>query len=319
MNTSPQSRTYCGTLHFPDGFDFDAFVQKCKDAGAERGVYQVEKAPTTQKVHLQYALAFKAPKRVAWMKANVCEKTHWEAAKGTWAHQVKYCSKVDTRVDGEPSGSWGGDDVAPGARCDLSAILEMVKANKDKPTNEVLRLVMEAYPGQFARNIRGIQTMIALNRPIPDRTLPNFRPHQQALADLLALPADDRKIIWVYDPLGNTGKTALMRHYQSKGEAASLSGKVADMAHAYQGERIVFFDLSRTSAEHATYLYDFAERLKSGSVFSGKYDSGTKHFETPHVVFLSNGPYPEGVWSPDRKVVLQWSLPLPPMFNPPQA
>jgi len=319
MNTAPQNRTWAGTCQLnDDDFDVPAFMKAAEAAGAVAGVYQVEKAPSTGQVHLQFALRFKNPKRMAWLKANVCTKTHWTSCNGSWADQVRYCTKEESRVDDMPNGSWGDAGVVPGTRCDLAAILEMIKSNKDKTVNDIQRLIIEAYPGQYGRNASNIIRMINLHRPLPDRTLPHFRPHQQALADLLEKDPDDRKIIWVYDPVGNTGKTALMRHYQSLGEAASLSGKVADMAYAYQGERIVFFDLSRTSAEHATYLYDFAERLKSGSVFSGKYDSGTKHFKTPHVVFLSNGPYPEGVWSADRKVVLQWSQPLAPIFNAPK-
>lgn len=315
---NPQGRTWCGTLnHDDDEKALGEFIEEKMKKLAVRGVYQEEVAPSTGQLHLQYALVFDKPVRLTWLKANVCPRTHWTLAKGNWDAQVKYCTKEESRRPGGLNGQFG-DAPAPGARTDLDAVYEMVKANKAMNGSDLRLLIADAYPAQYAKYHHGIDRLITLNRPCPDYSLPNFRPHQQKLADILDSPADDRKIIWVYDPVGNTGKTALMKHYLTKGGAVRLSGKKADMAHAYEGERIVFFDLSRTSAETAQYLYDFAEELKSGVIFSGKYDSQLKRFDVPHVVFLANTPYPEGVWSADRKHLLQWSQPPAPMFNAPK-
>jgi len=313
---SKMGRTWCGTLHGYEPEEVDALIEKIQKI-AVRGVWQEEVTPTTGKDHLQYALSLDKPVRMAWLKANVCDKTHWTLANGAWDAQVRYCTKEESRKPGGLNGQFGAE-VAPGKRSDLDAVYEMVKANVAMNVNDLQRLIADAYPAQYTKYHGGINTLIRLHRPKPDQSLPKFRPHQQELADILDAPADDRKIIWVYDPVGNTGKTALMRHYLTKGNATRLSGKKADMAHVYQGERVVFFDLSRTSAEHATYLYDFAEDLKSGCIFSGKYEGAVKHFAPPHVVFLANTPYPAGVWSEDRKHVLQWSLPPAPMFNAPK-
>lgn len=102
------------------------------------------------------------------------------------------------------------------------------------------------------------------------------------------------------------------------------------MAYAYNGEPMVFFDVTRTQAEHMDHLYQFAEQLKNGIIFSSKYESGTKCFDPPHVVFFANqGPHP-GKWSADRchetvlntadKEIVPWDelpaeqqLPLPDM------
>jgi len=311
-----QSRNWAGTLHGVEGDALRAFVERAEGLAA-RGVYQEEKCPETGRIHLQFALGFSDPKRGSWMKKNVCDKTHWTACNGSWDDQVRYCTKEESRVEDGLNGSWGAAP-APGKRTDLEAVHAMIKDNAEMSVNDLRKLISDAYPGEYAKYHAGLDRMIVLNRPRPDFALPALRPHQQELADLLDVPADDRKIFWVYDPIGNTGKTSLMRHYLTKGKAISLSGKVADMAHAYDGQKIVFFDLSRTSSETCSYLYDFAEKLKNGVCFSGKYDSHTKQFAPPHVVFLANFPYPEGVWSADRKKVLQWSQPLAPVFNPPK-
>jgi len=311
-----QGRIWCGTLHGVTGDALRAFVERAEGL-ATRGVYQEETCPETGRVHLQYALAFAQPKRMSWLKDNVCDKTHWTCANGSWEAQVRYCSKEASRKEDGLNGSWGAAP-APGKRTDLEAVHAMIKDNAEMSVYDLRKLISDAYPAEYAKYHAGLDRMIVLNRPRPDFALPALRPHQQALADLLDVPADDRKIIWVYDPIGNTGKTSLMRHYLTKGKAISLSGKVADMAHAYDGEGIVFFDLSRTSSETCAYLYDFAEKLKNGVCFSGKYDSHSKQFAPPHVVFLANFPYPEGVWSADRKLLLQWSQPLAPLFNAPK-
>lgn len=314
-----QGRTWCGTLnHDGDEKVLGEFIEEKLKTQAIRGVYQEEEAPSTGQRHLQYAVVFKAPVRLSWLKANVCAKTHWTLANGSWDAQVKYCTKEESRVAGGLNGQFGEEPKAKGTRTDLDAVHEMVKANMAMNGSDLQRLISDAYPTQYAKYHAGINRLISLNRHTPDYSLAQLRPKQQELADILDADPDDRKIIWVYDPVGNTGKTALMRHYISQGKAVRLSGKKADMAHAYEGQRIVFFDLSRTSAETATYLYDFAEELKSGIIFSGKYDSTLKKFDAPHVVFLANTPYPEGVWSADRKQLLQWSQAPAPLFNAPK-
>jgi len=109
-----------------------------------------------------------------------------------------------------------------------------------------------------------------------------------------------RKIIWYVDTQGAAGKSTLVRHLCTRGEGIVLEGKVADMAYAYNGQRIVFFDVSRTQVEYMDHLYSFAEKLKDGMVTSPKYESQTKFFPTPHVVFMANISPDTMKWSGDR-------------------
>ena len=101
---------------------------------------------------------------------------------------------------------------------------------------------------------------------------------------------------------GNQGKSRLALHLCLEHNAIILSGKIADMAYAYNKEPIVIFDVPRTQAENLDHLFAFAESLKNGIIFSNKYESQQKIFKPPIVIFLANIPCPDGKWSSDRVI-----------------
>ena len=129
---------------------------------------------------------------------------------------------------------------------------------------------------------------------------------QQTVLTACLLEPNRRKIHWIYDSVGNRGKSYLSSYLVTNPEynAIELCGKVADMAYAYNGERVVIFDIVRSQAEHIDHLYDFAERLKNGRIFSGKYESRTKIFNPPHVFFFANFAPDYTKWSQDRYDVM---------------
>lgn len=112
----------------------------------------------------------------------------------------------------------------------------------------------------------------------------------RVMSELMETP-NDRKIIWYCDESGGCGKTWLTRACFSKFESIRFeNSKSSDIKHAYNGERIVFFDLTRSQQEH--FNYEAMETIKNGIMFSSKYDSRMKIFDHPHVVVMAN-------WMPD--------------------
>lgn len=154
----------------------------------------------------------------------------------------------------------------------------------------------------YVKYSSGFQKLARHHQPLPPKLDLELRPWQQELNSRLLEEPDDRRIFWVRDTAGGKGKSTLMKYwiYNKPEESVLLTGKIADMTHGYGGQRVVFFDLTRTQAENSDHLYSFAESLKNGVLFSPKYDSHQKTFPPPHVVFLANFPMPTGVWSADR-------------------
>jgi len=89
--------------------------------------------------------------------------------------------------------------------------------------------------------------------------------------------------------LAERGKSFMSGHLETQHNAFIVSGgKVADIAHPYKAEPVVVFDLSRTMVDHCDHIYTIIEKLKDGCLFSGKYQSHSKIFDSPHVIVFAN-------------------------------
>lgn len=122
---------------------------------------------------------------------------------------------------------------------------------------------------------------------------PSTRIWQKDLVAELEVDPDDRTIIWYYDPVGGSGKTALAKWLVIKKRALVVSGKASDIKFAVMkhiekfGEvSIVCFLFPRTVEEYVSY--DAIESLKDGLFFSGKYESGMCAFASPHIICFAN-------------------------------
>ena len=71
------------------------------------------------------------------------------------------------------------------------------------------------------------------------------------MLDLVASPADRRKIHWMWVPVGNIGKSWLAKYLMLTQDALLLeSGRKLDMAYSFAQKptKIVLIDLSRSVA-----------------------------------------------------------------------
>lgn len=218
-------------------------------------------------------------------------------AKGTAEQNEKYCSKLESRVEGPFKR--GEFSKGPGARSDLYDVISFAKEHG-------IKRAAEEHPEAYAKYYKGIERVVNLTKEHPLEAAPAaWRDWQEHLLGIVNGPADPRKILWFYDLNGNTGKSFMASYLVSHNDAIILRGSVGDMAYGYNDNPIVVFDLTRTQADpnFAKHLYSFAEELKRGVLYSSKYESGMKRFKVPHVIFFSNTTYPEGVWSDDRKFI----------------
>lgn len=141
---------------------------------------------------------------------------------------------------------------------------------------------------------------------------PNHPWQQELLKQTMgkAPPSMRRKVIWIYDPMGNTGKSQLARYlgvtypedwYVLNGVSATrdVSTIISNaIAHRWNGHGILI-DIPRSETNRECQgkrdlreLYVSIETLKNGTVTATKYSGETIFFNCDWLVVMSN-------WLPD--------------------
>lgn len=125
-------------------------------------------------------------------------------------------------------------------------------------------------------------------RSIMVKTIETLRPWQKDLeTELITCDADDRKIIVYVDKEGGKGKSQFCKYMAIKHNAVVLqNGAKKDIAYCINNQKIVLFNLARDTEDRLNY--DAIESIKDGMIFSSKYESNMKLFNSPHVVIFSN-------------------------------
>ena len=134
---------------------------------------------------------------------------------------------------------------------------------------------------------------------------------QRTLRDTFIKPADFRKILWVYEPKGNTGKSYFVKYMHYFHGAIVTGGKSGDMKFAIARWKeitgaypvILFIDLAR-SDDITEQGYRTIEEMKNAVFFSGKYESGmVASLSPPHFCVFANAPPKREFMSKDRWTV----------------
>lgn len=128
-------------------------------------------------------------------------------------------------------------------------------------------------------------------------------PWQDEILHLIETEPDDRTIHWYWEPEGCSGKTTLAKHIcLTHPSAIYVCGKANDMKFAIMESKeiptICIVDFVRSSESFVSY--QGLEELKNGIFFSGKYKSGMKIFNPPHMIVLANFPPDSSKMSADR-------------------
>lgn len=132
------------------------------------------------------------------------------------------------------------------------------------------------------------------------------RQWQQIVIDLAKEEPNGRRVYWIWDVVGGKGKSVMADYLACFHQAAIFThGKLDDIAHAYNYERVVIFDLSRTQADKIDHIYMCIEHFKDGRMFSPKYDSTLKQFDVPHVFVFANFEPDTSKLSADRWLITE--------------
>ncbi len=234
--------------------------------------------------HLQGFICFSVRRTLVWLKRRLGNRVHLEVARGTSEEASEYCKKEDDFVE------FGTLPVeARGSGNQFEKLKEWAKTLDKQPTEKE---VADLWPALWCRYTRSVMHLVRMFAPDIKICEGELRPWQVRLHDLLlAEPEDDRKITFVVDHDGMSGKSWFCRYMISEVPAkVQVLGpaKRDDLAHVIDENKSIFlFNVPRGQMEYLNY--GLLESLKDQMVLSPKYESRMKILSTKvHVVVFCN-------------------------------
>jgi len=305
MSSHKQARRWCFTWNNYEEEDI-LVLQESYPKRFSYCCFGKEVAPTTNMQHLQGYVEFDRPVSMKQVKealdpgSGKASKVHIDKCIGSQEQNIKYCSK-----DGDFY-EVGIPKKQKNKLCKESpyeSIMEAITLTLDMGD------VTEMYPEICIKHYSNVEKLVNLEyqRQMKESLLLSYKDcvpklWQKELLDEVKLPPNSRTVIWYYDKNGNQGKTWLSKWLLLSGAAAYFTNcKYENIAHAYNGERIVIFDFSRCL--DGKVGYNAIECVKNGVLFSPKYNSTTKVFKSPWVICMANFKPDYSKLSRDRWVV----------------
>ncbi len=147
------------------------------------------------------------------------------------------------------------------------------------------------YCSKDVDNLKDMTHVFGIKVPTPIKIIDKLRPWQSEIENLLLKPPDERTINWVWEEVGNVGKSAFTKYLVVKHNALFIDeGKKADLVNLVfntdmDETKIIVVDIPRDN--HNT-SYKTLEAIKNGLVCNTKYETGVKAFNSPHIIVFSN-------------------------------
>lgn len=127
---------------------------------------------------------------------------------------------------------------------------------------------------------------------------------QNKLIEIIKSEPDDRTVHWYWSSEGNLGKSSFAKYLVATINATpAVSGKYSDIINLiYKTNmdncRCIVFDIPRNHGNKVSY--SAIESIKNGMIVNTKYETGSKLFNSPHVIILANQPPDSEKLSADR-------------------
>lgn len=182
-------------------------------------VFQLEKCPTTGRMHVQGYAEFTVPKTQRGMQdALLLHNCHVQAARGSSAQNKTYCTKEESRWPGTVPCERGAPKEQ-GKRTDLDAVAALIRSGAD------IYRVVDEHPVQFLRYGRNVQQLVNLTNRPRMRNKPS--------------------VFYLWGPPG-CGKSRLAHHLAEQLGGGQVPHVAADQKECwfdgYSGQKVVIFD-----------------------------------------------------------------------------
>lgn len=286
-----QARRWCFTINNPTDAD-EARLTSLES------VYLIfgREVSASGTPHLQGFVIFARPCRFTLAKSRIGDQAHIEVTRGTTDQAATYCKKDGDFVE------TGTIPASPGKRNDWEDYKQYVRDLGRIPNR---RELINHNTSLYARYSKALVEVAQAVLDPPSLTLSEPRLGWQTEVSH-RIGADifhPRKIDFVVDPVGNSGKSWLcqwaLTKYPDRVQVLCM-GKRDDLAHAIDANRDIFLiDVPRKQMEFLQYAV--LEMLKNRMVFSPKYNSTMKLLgRVPYVAVFSNEEPDESSLSEDR-------------------
>lgn len=288
--TNPsRAKRWCFTLNNYTAGEEQILADLLESDHVLYGVYGRERGESNTP-HLQGYLIWSDTKSFHQTKQLLGNRFHLEVSRGTPEEASDYCKKEG---DYNEYGTCPKSNSNASKKGKWDQLVEYIQSiNEEEGPRPSDADLYARFPGLMGPNRRGVLAAVnSLYRP-PAREVGRPRDGwQRILVDQLEREPDDRRITFVVDEPGNSGKTWLTKFLLKKYPLGVQSVRVAkldDMAHSIRvGPRIYIFDVPRGRMEYLQY--SILESLKDGYVFSPKYESQMKELPgNVHVVVMCN-------------------------------
>jgi len=273
------AKHWCFTLNNYTQQNEDQILSAFNAGGIDYVVYGKE-VGASGTPHLQGFVSFKARKRIPGC-ISLLGQAHYSVARSIGA-SIDYCKKEGVVTEhGTPPNL---QPTSQGKRSDLEAFKDAVKGGMVD-----FKELREAFSDVVAKYPRFALAYVRDHKPLPTIEAFTLYGWQSHLVERLSEEPNSRTVIFVVDETGNTGKTAVCNHIERNLDCVQIMkcGKRDDMAFELdENIRVLVIDVSRSASQFLNY--QFIEDVKDGRVFSPKYESFTKRFNSPHVVVMMN-------------------------------
>lgn len=289
MPPMPQATRWCFTFPNYNAGDVEHLRSLGTQGTTRYLVFGHEVSGETNLAHLQGYVIFTRSVRRSVVQSRISPRVavHVEVQRAPDNKQAAdYCKKDGVFEE------FGDLPQAQGKRTDWDRYVTYVSELGRVPTKRELCL---QFPGLYARYETACYEIAAANLPHPTIVSEDATPRLgwQTRVDALISSenAHPRKMYFVVDPEGNSGKSWMCRYAMSKyPEKVQVLrvGKRDDLAFSIDVSKSVFlFDIPR---QQMTFLqYSILESLKDQLIFSPKYKSASKILtRCPQVIVFSN-------------------------------